>query len=79
MQIDVENKKVNRYFRYMKNWDTKSKRDLIVKLIDSFEDQNKDQHDFSNCFGAWEDSRSANEIIDDIRSNRKNIHEIEDF
>ncbi|MCF8374376.1 MAG: hypothetical protein K9H64_22325 [Bacteroidales bacterium] len=79
MDIAVENKKVNRYFRFMKNWDSKSKRDLIIKLIDSFEDKNENQYDFSACFGAWEDSRNADEIIDDIRSSRINIREIENF
>ena len=40
-------------------------------------DKTKDNHDFSSCFGAWEDERSADEIIDDIRNSRINNREIE--
>ena len=79
MNLAFENKKVNSYFRLMKNWDTESKKDLIIKLTKSINDKTKDKHDFSSCFGAWEDERSADEIIDDIRNSRVNNREIEDF
>ena len=79
MGLAFENKKVNSYFRLMKNWDTKSKKDLIIKLTQSINDKTEDNHDFSSCFGAWVDERSADEIIDDIRNSRINNREIEDF
>jgi len=79
MSLAFENKKVNSYFRLMKNWDTESKKDLIIKLTKSINDKTGDKHDFSSCFGAWDDERSADEIIDDIRNSRVNNREIEDF
>jgi len=40
--------------------------------------QSKDS-DISSCFGAWEDNRSAEEIINEIRAGRVNVKEIEGF
>ncbi len=79
MNVISKNRKVNSYFRFMKNWDNESKKDLIIKLTKSINDQSKDKFDFSSCFGAWEDDRSAEEIIDDIRNDRVNNNEIEEF
>ena len=79
MSLAFENKKVKIYFRLMKNWDIKSKKDLIRKLSRSITETAEDKHDFSACFGAWDDVRSADEIIKDIRDSKVNNREIEDF
>lgn len=79
MSLAFENKKVKIYFRLLKNWDIKSKKDLIRKLSKSISETAEDKHDFSACFGAWEDKRSADEIIEDIRGSQVNNREIEDF
>ena len=79
MSLVFENKKVNSYFRLMKNWDNESKKDLIIKLTKSIDNESEDKHDFSSCFGAWDDDRSADEIIDDIRNDRVNNRDIEEF
>jgi hypothetical protein len=63
----------------MKNWDVESKKDLIIKLTQSINSQTENNHDFSSCFGAWNDDRSADEIIKDIQNSRINNREIEDF
>ncbi len=79
MNLGLEKYKVNSYFRLMKNWDIESKKDLIIKLTQSINDKSEDNHDFSSCFGAWDDERSADEIINDIRNSRINNQDIEDF
>ncbi len=79
MNIAFEKNKVNSYFRLIKNWDTESKKDLIIKLTQSINETKEDSHDFSSCFGAWEDERSADDIINDIRNSRVNNQDIEDF
>ena len=79
MGLAFEKNNVNSYFSLMKNWDTESKKDLIIKLTQSINDKTEDSHDFSSCCGAWDDNRSADEIIDDIRNSRINNREIEDF
>ena len=79
MSIAFKNKKVNSYFKLLKNWDTESKKDLINKLTKSINDITGDNYDFSSCFGAWDDDRTADEIINDIRNDRVNNRDIEDF
>jgi len=63
----------------MKNWDNKTKKELIIKLTSSIDDKTNDKFDFSACFGAWEDDRTADEIINEIYSDRVNKKEIEEF
>lgn len=79
MNTIVTNKMVKSYFRYMRNWDTNTKKDLIIKLTESIDSNPIEKFDFSSCYGAWEDSRSADEIMDDLKSDRKNNREIEEF
>jgi len=79
MSIATEKRMVNSYFRLMKNWDNDTKKDLIIKLTESIDDKPKDKFDFSSCFGAWSDNRSADEIAEEIRSDRVNNRETEEF
>ncbi|NJM93592.1 MAG: hypothetical protein HC842_02065 [Cytophagales bacterium] len=52
---------------------------LIIKLTQSIDVDDKNEHNFSSCFGAWEDERTADEIIYDLRADRVSNREIEDF
>jgi hypothetical protein len=79
MSIITEKRIANNYFRFMKNWDNETKKVLIIKLAESIDDKPKGKFDFSSCFGAWEDERSADEINNEIRSGRVNKEEIEEF
>ena len=79
MSTIKEKRIVNSYFRLMRNWDNEAKKELIIKLASSIDDKPKDKYDFSSCFGAWEDERSAEEIMMEIRSDRVNKNEIEEF
>ena len=79
INVATKNRMVNSYFRYMRNWDTNIKKVLIIKLTASIDSKSKDEHDFSSCFGAWDDTRSADEIIDDLKTDRVNNREIEEF
>lgn len=79
MNLAFKNRKINSYFRLMKNWDTESKKELIIKLTKSIGEKTNDQNDFSSCFGAWDDERNADEIIDEIYKSRVNSREIEGF
>ena len=79
MQTMIGNKLVDIYFRFMKNWDNETKKNLIIKLTQSIDSENTKQRDFSSCFGAWDDNRTAEEIIEDLKADRVNNREIEDF
>ncbi len=63
----------------MKNWDKETKKDFIIKLFASIDDKSIDKFDFSSSFGAWDDEKSAEEIFNEIRCDRVNINEIEEF
>lgn len=79
MAIATENKLVDSYFRLMKNWNNETKKSLIIKLTQSIDTKKNKQRNFSSCFGAWDDTRTADEIIEDLKSDRVNNREIEDF
>jgi hypothetical protein len=79
MSTITEKRVVNSYFRIMRNWNIEAKKDLIIKLIESINEKPKEKFDFSLCYGAWEDEKSADEIIDELRSNQVNKNEIEEF
>ena len=79
MNATITKKIVNNYLRYMRNWDTETKKELIIKLTASIDSKSEDKYDFSSCFGAWEDDRSAEEIISELRADSVNKGEIEEF
>ena len=70
MSTIKEKRMVNSFFRFMKSWNNETKKDMIIKLTSSIDDKPKDKFDFSSCFGAWDDDRSAEEIINGIRSDK---------
>ena len=79
MDIAIENRTVVSFFRFMKNWDNELKKALIIKLTKSMNNKSMNESDFSMCFGAWKDERTAEEIINDIHNSRVNKNEIEEF
>lgn len=79
MDTAVNNRMVDSYFKYMRNWDIDTKKDLIIRLTASIDSNINDKYDFSSCFGAWDDSRSADEIVNELRADRVNNCEIEEF
>ena len=79
MQTALEDRKVDNYFQFMQNWDNESKKNFIIKLTQSIGNETKKERDFSSCFGAWVDDRTADEIIEELRADRITNREIEEF
>ncbi|RLD54474.1 MAG: hypothetical protein DRJ05_14605 [Bacteroidetes bacterium] len=79
MQTAIENRKAENYFQFMRNWDNESKKYLIIKLTQSIGIETEKDRNFSSCFGAWVDDRTADEIIEDLHADRVNNQEIEEF
>jgi hypothetical protein len=77
MNLSVSTTTVESYFQLLRNWDANSKKNLIIRLVDSLEP--KSAADFSACFGAWQDDRDAEEIIREIYKARQNTPEIEEL
>jgi len=79
MDIAIENRKVASFFQFMKNWDNELKKALIIKLTKSINSKSLNEYDFSMCFGAWKDEKTAEEIVNEIYNSRVNKNEIEEF
>ena len=74
--ISINNKALDKYFGLLNRLDNSTKKKLIIRLTESLEFEKKET-DLKSLFGAWEDSRDADEIIKEIRDSRVNKREIE--
>ncbi len=61
---------INKYFSFLTKLDNLTKKKLIVKLTESMEFNKKEKFDLKSVCGTWEDSRSSDEIIADIKTAR---------
>lgn len=68
------------YLGLLENLSPSSKLDLISRLSASVKsDITEKQSSFQRAFGAFETDKSAEEIIDEIRSSRTFTRQIEEF
>ena len=79
MKTQPHNVLSDSYFRFLKSLDTASKKQLIIKLTESIDEPANESYDFSACFGAWDDERSAQQIFDEIQKDRVNARTPEDL
>ena len=78
--ITLNNSSLKRYIDLFKNIDLKSKKKIIVGLTESINETDiSPSNNLSSLFGAWEDNRDSDEIINDIKSSRVNNRDIEKF
>ncbi len=77
--IRLNEESINKYFNFLKNLDIQSKKQLIINLTASIESKKSKESKISSLYGAWEDEKSAEEIIKEIRDSRVQSREIEDF
>ncbi len=77
--IAVTNNTLDKYFRFLRRLDNKSKKKLIIKLTESIESKEDSSFDLRSLYGAWEDSKDSDEIIMNIRKSRIDNRDIESF
>jgi hypothetical protein len=70
MRISIKNTTIDKYLSFLIKLDKISKKRLIVKLTESIDVKEKKHLDLKSLYGAWEDSRTSDEIINDIRNSR---------
>jgi hypothetical protein len=70
MRISIKNTTIDKYLSFLIKLDNISKKRLIVKLTESIDVNEKKHLDLKSLYGAWEDSRTSDEIINDIRNSR---------
>ena len=79
MSLVLTNNTIDKYFGFLVKLDNRSKKKLIVKLKKSMETKEEADFDLLSLYGAWEDSRSSDEIINDIRKSRVEKNDLIDF
>ena len=79
MSLTLTDNTINKYLRFLFKIDNNSKKRLIIKLTESIKTKEEDSFDLKSLFGAWEDSKDADEIIKEIRESRINKSDIIDF
>ncbi len=67
--LTVNNKILDKYLNLLEGLDKSSKKTIIEKLSKSLEDETV-KPDLESLFGAWEDEKSSDEIIKEIRDSR---------
>lgn len=77
--LSLSNKILDKYFGYLKNLDNNAKKRLIIKLTKSIETKPEKIFDIKSIFGAWEDDRTSDEIIGEIKSSRVAKHTTASF
>lgn len=70
MSLALTNTTVDKYFGFLTQLDNNSKKNLIIKLMKSIKIKKETAFDLASLYGAWEDSRSSDEIIKEIKSTR---------
>lgn len=68
--LSISNKMVERYFGYLRHLDSSAKKKLINKLKESIETKSDKKFEIESIFGAWEDTKTSDEIISEIKSSR---------
>ena len=79
MSLAVTNNTIDKYFGFLTKLDNVSKKKLIVKLTESIEIKEDKSYNLNYFYGAWDDSRSSDEINKDIRNSRVDKNDIIDF
>ena len=69
----LNNSTLDKYFGILKNLDTGSKKKLIKKLTESLQTKRHSTFGVDDLYGAWQDSRNADDIIDYIEEFKNNI------
>lgn len=78
--IEIDNTIIDGYIAMLDNLSPSSKLDLISKLTASIKtDLSNKKSKFKSAFGAFESTKSADEIIKNIKSSRLFNREIEQF
>lgn len=68
--LSLSNKVLDKYFGFLLRLDADTKKNIIDRLKNSIKPKPKKKFDLSSIYGAWEDERTSDEIIEYIRASR---------
>ncbi len=70
MKLALNNTTIEKYFGFLIKLDNLSKKRLIIKLTESIDENENAKLDLKTMYGNWEDSRTSDEIISDLKFSR---------
>lgn len=70
MGLVLTNKNIDKFLGFLIRLDNRSKKKLIMKLAESIEPGEEKKINLNDFYGAWEDKRDSDEIINEIRNSR---------
>jgi hypothetical protein len=70
MKLALNNTTIEKYFGFLIRLDNLSKKRLIIKLTESIDENENDKLDLKTMYGSWEDARTSDEIISDLKFSR---------
>ncbi|MBE9589742.1 hypothetical protein IM753_01890 [Moraxella sp. K127] len=70
---------VEHYYQMIQHLDNADKMILVEKIIHSVNNERQSVNNQESLAGSWEDDRSADEIIQDIKANAHMQRHIESF
>jgi len=70
MSLALTNKTIDKFLGFLIRLDNRSKKKLIMKLAESIEPGEEEKFNLNDFYGAWEDNRDTDEIINEIRNSR---------
>ena len=68
--LKLSDESISKYFGFFKHFDIETKKKLIIELTKSITASPVGKSKIKKLYGAWDDDRSAEEIIADIRNSR---------
>lgn len=66
---DINTSLIDNYFGLIKNLSPEVKLDLIERITKTMRNKTNEKKSLKNAFGAWNSKKSADEIINELRSN----------
>lgn len=72
MVLTLSKDMLEKYFGVLSRFDSSSKKKLIEKLQNSIHATSEKSVDLGKLFGAWEDEKTSDEIIEEIKASRIN-------
>jgi 4-hydroxyphenylpyruvate dioxygenase-like putative hemolysin len=77
---DINTKLIDSYLSLLKNMSAQNKLDLVSKLTKTVKTEKEQEWtDFYSAFGGWDETESAEELIEDIKKSRTFNRTIEEF
>lgn len=76
MVLTLSKELLEKYLGILSVFDDKSKKELIQRLKKSLRESENKTYDLNKLSGAWEDDKSSDQIIEEIKTSRINSRDI---